>query len=106
MISINSLLRTISSFSNLADMLKTYLGIDKNKLLNEDEFFTQLKENDTLWSMAEQNNMSESDMQEWVWSSINEKVKCSIEEDVGTACGWPIIKVKCLDKIFFFDWAE
>lgn len=106
MISTNSLLKTISLFSDLADMLKTYIGLDKSKFISEDEFFTQLKENDTLWSMAEQNNMSESDMQEWVWSNIDKKVKCSIIEEVGPAGGWPIVKVECLDKTFFFDWAE
>lgn len=106
MANINSLRKTISSFFDLADMLETYAGMDKNKFLSEDEFFAPLKENDILWSMAEENNMSESDMQAWIWSNITKKVKCSIIEEDGPAGGWPVVKVECLDKTFFFDWAE
>lgn len=102
----NSLCKTISSFIDLADMLETYAGLDKDKFLSEDEFFAPLKENDILWSMAEENNMSESDMQAWIWSNITKKVKCSIIEEDGPAGGWPVVKVECLDKTFFFDWAE
>ena len=56
--------------------------------------------------MAEENNMSEDDMQTWIWSNITKKVKCSIIEEEGPAGGWPVVKVECLDKTFFFDWAE
>lgn len=106
MANLNSLRNTISSFFDLADMLETYVGLDKNKFLSEDEFFAPLKENDILWSMAKDNNMSESDMQAWIWGHITKKVKCSIAEEAGSAGGWPVVKVKCLDKTFFFDWAE
>lgn len=107
MANINSLRKTISSFFDLADMLETYAGLDKNKFLSEDEFFAPLKENDTLWSMSEENNMSESDMQAWIWNNITNKVKCSIIEEEGPAAGgWPVVKVERLDKTFFFDWAD
>lgn len=106
MTNINSLCKIISSFFDLADMLKTYARLDKNKLLSEDEFFAPLKENDILWSMAEENNMSEADMQAWVWDNAAKKVKCSIIEEDGPSGGWSVVKVECLDKTFFFDWAE
>ena len=102
----NSLCKTISSFIDLADMLETYAGLDKNSFLSENEFFSPLIENDILWSMAEENNMSEIDMRSWVWNNLTKKVKCSIIDECSVANGWPIIKVECLDKTFFFDWAE
>lgn len=106
MTNINSLYKIISSFFDLVDMLETYAGLDKNKLLSEDEFFAPLKENDILWSMAEENNMSEADMQAWLWDNATKKVKCSIIEEDGPYGGWFVVKVECLDKTFFFDWAE
>lgn len=106
MTNINSLYKIISSFFDLADMLETYAGLDKNKLLSEDEFFAPLKENDILWSMAEENNMSEADMQAWIWDNATKKVKCSIIEEDGPYGDWSVVKVECLDKTFFFDWAE
>lgn len=102
----NSLNKTISSFVNLADMLKTYAGIDKSKLISDDEFFSKLVENDTLCIMAEENNMSEDDMRLWVWDNLTENVKCSVITEEGPAGGWPVVKVECTDKTFFFDWAE
>lgn len=101
----NSLRKMIASFIDLADMLETYTGIDKDKFLSEDEFFAPLTENDILWSMADQNGMTECEMKDWIWDHITQKVKCSIVEECGPA-GWPVIEVKCLDKTFFFDWAE
>lgn len=104
---INQLRKTISSFIDLADMLETYAGMNKEKFLSKDEFFKPLtKSTDDLWIMAEQNNVSMSDMKDWVWNNLTEKVKCSIFQEIGPAGGWPVVKVECLDKIFFFDWAE
>lgn len=102
----NSLNKTISSFTNLADMLKTYTGIDKNEFISEDEFFSKLVENDTLCIMAEENNMPEDDMRWWVLDNLTEKVRCSVITEEGPAGGWPVVKVECTDKTFFFDWAE
>lgn len=98
--------QTISSFINLADMLKTYAGVNKNELISKDEFFSQLSENDTLCIMAEENNMSDDDMKLWLNDNLNNKIKCSIIEEHGPAGGWPVVKVECADKTFFFDWAE
>ena len=103
---VNSLSKMIASFIDLADMLETHVGLDKDKFLSEDEFFSPLIENDILWSMADQNGMTECEMKDWVWSNICSKVKCSIIEENGPAGCWPVVKVECKDKTFFFDWAE
>lgn len=106
MANINSIHKTVSSFSDLADMLETYLGLDKNKLISRDEFLESLIENDTLYIMAEENDMSEDDMRLWVLDNLKNKVNCSIIKEVGPAGGWPVVKVECGDKTFFFDWVE
>lgn len=106
MSSINSLRKIVSSFFDLADMLETYAGLDKNKFLSEDEFFAPLKENDTLYIMAEENDMSEYDMRLWIMDNLKTKVICSIIKEVGPAGVWPVVKVECADKTFFLDWTE
>lgn len=101
----NSLRKMIASFIDLADMLETYAGLDKNKFIGEDEFFVPLIENDILWSMADQNGMTECEMKDWIWDHISQKVKCAIVKECGPT-GWPVVNVKRLDKTFTFDWAE
>lgn len=68
-----SLRKMIASFIDLADMLETYVGLDKNKFLSEDEFFAPLIENDILWFMSNQNDMSEDEMKDWIWGSYHTK---------------------------------
>ena len=101
----NSLNQKISSFLDLTDMLGAYMGIDNYKFLSEEEFFNHLMENDTLYIMAEENNMSIDDMKFWVWDNATSEVKCSIIEENGPAGGWPVVKVECNGKTFFFDWS-
>ena len=55
--------------------------------------------------MANENNMSESDMRLWVWGHLDKNVKCSIITNEGPS-GWPIVSVRCSDKTFTFDWAD
>lgn len=102
----NSLSKTISSFTNLVDMLKTYVGLDKNKCYSDDELFSSLTNNDTLSIMAEENDMSEDDIKLWLLDNMYNKVNCSIIAERGPAGGWPVVKVECSDRTFFFDWAE
>ena len=49
--------------------------------------------------------MSIDDMKFWVWDNATSKVKCSIIEENGPAGGWPVVKVECNGKTFFFDWS-
>lgn len=83
----NSLRKMIASFIDLADMLETYAGLDKNKFIGEDEFFVPLIENDILWSMADQNGMTECEMKDWIWDHISQKVKCAIVKECGPLDG-------------------
>lgn len=101
-----SLQSKVSSFIDLADMLATYVGVNKNEFISHDEFVSAVTEGDVLWDMAEQNGMSEDDMSQWVWDNATNKVTCYVIEENGPAGGWPVVKVECADKTFFFDWAE
>ena len=49
--------------------------------------------------------MSIDDMKFWVWDNATSEVKCSIIEENGPAGGWPVVKVECNGKTFFFDWS-
>ena len=87
-------------YNNLYDVLSSYTGCSKTS-----DIIDELKINDTLWSMAEQNGMSEDEMSEWIKSHINCSVKCGVFKECGPAGGWPVIKIKCMDKVFYIDWA-
>lgn len=98
---IDKLNHMCTRYNTLYDVLSNYTSCAKvNDVIDE------LKTNDTLWSMAEQNNMHEDEMCKWVESHMNCSVSCGIFKEHGPAGGWPVIKIKCMDKVFFFDWAE
>lgn len=63
-----------------------------------------LRATDTLYSMTEDNDMTESEMEEWLRDHFDNSVECKIFQERGPAGGWPIVKVDCLDMVFFLDW--
>ena len=71
---------------------------------NFNDMINELKCNDTLWAMADQNDMKESDMEEWVEAHMESFVECRVFQECGPAGGWPVISIKCLDKVFYLDW--
>ena len=98
--------KKLNSFTDLGALLSYYAGHNTRKFLSEDEFFAPLvRTSDTLYTMANENNMSESDMRLWVWGHLDKNVKCSIITNEGPS-GWPIVSVRCCDKTFTFDWAD
>lgn len=83
----------------LRHVLARYTGCEKaSDILND------LPCDDTLWAMADQNDMKESDMGEWVDAHMETPIECSVFQERGSAGGWPVVQVKCLDKVFYFDW--
>ena len=90
---------TIDKFEDLYDVLSCYTGSKDTHCIIED-----LKCNDTLWSMSEQNDTTESDLEEWINEHFESSVSCKVFKECGPCAGWPVVSVKCMDKVFYFDW--
>lgn len=96
---IDKLNNMCTRYITLYDVLSSYTGCAKaNDIMDE------LKVNDTLWSMADQNDMKESDMKEWVTAHWDSPVSCKIFQERGPAGGWPVVEIQCLDMVFYLDW--
>lgn len=98
----NELIRlrdTIGKLEDLYDVLSCYTGIKDTHGIIED-----LKCNDTLWSMSEQIGATESDLEEWINEHFESSVSCKVFKECGPGSGWPVVSVKCMDKVFYFDW--
>ena len=96
---LNRLRDTIGKFEDLYDVLSCYTGIkDTHGIIEE------LKCNDTLWAMSEQNDITESDLSEWINEHWESSVSCEFFNECGPCGGWPIVSVKCMGKVFYFDW--
>lgn len=97
--SLNALKEFCSDCECLHDVLKQYTGC---------ELWSEIKDclnaDDTLWSMADQNDIKEPTMSSWISDHLNSSVKCRVFQEHGPAGGWPVVKVECLDMIFFLDW--
>jgi len=68
------------------------------------DIIDSLKCNDTLWIMADQNDITEDSMNEWVDAHMESTVECRVFQERGPAGGWPVVSIHCLDKVFFLDW--
>ena len=90
---------TIGKFEDLYDVLSCYTGSKDTHCIIED-----LKFNDTLCVMSEQNDNTESDLSEWVNEHLESSVSCKVFKECGLGSGWPVVSVKCMDKTFYFDW--
>lgn len=98
--SIDKLNDMCTRYNTLYDVLSSYTGCAKvNDIIDE------LKINDTLWSMAEQNDMHEDKMNEWVSTHWDSSVSCSVFQECGPGSEWPVVEIKCLDMVFYIDWA-
>lgn len=96
---LNFLQDTIDKFEDLYDVLSCYTGSKDTHCIIKD-----LKYNDTLWQMSEQNDTTESYMGEWVNEHWESSVSCKVFKECGPCAGWPVVSVKCIDKTFYFDW--
>ena len=96
---LNNLRDTIDKFEDLYDVLSCYTGSkDTHGIIEE------LKYNDTLWAMSEQSDVTESYLEEWVNEHWESSVSCEVFKECGLGSGWPVVSVKCMDKVFYFDW--
>lgn len=96
---LNRLRDTIDKFEDLYDVLSCYTGSKDTHCIIED-----LKCNDTLWQMSEQIGATESDLEEWINEHFESSVSCKVFKECGPGSGWPAVSVKCMDKVFYFDW--
>lgn len=93
-------LRTLcSECEDLYSVLRHYTGCEKYN-----DIIAELKCNDTLWSMADQNDTDEDTMLEWIDSHISSSVECRVFQEHGPAGSWPVVEIKCLDMVFYLDW--
>lgn len=90
---------TLDKCENLYDILSCYTGSRDIYDIIED-----LKCNDTLWAMSEQNDTTEAIIEDWVNGHWDSFVSCKVFKERGPAGGWPVVSVKCMDKVFYFDW--
>lgn len=88
-----------SECENLFDVLSRYTDCD-----NIIDIMDELKANDILWAMAQENDMSEESMSEWIKSHLDNSVECRVFQEHGPAGGWPVVEIKCMDKVFYIDW--
>ena len=102
--SLNTLRNACKYFCDLADVLLTYVGINDNDFVDMVDIFDTLEDNDMLSIMSDENNMSEHDMKLWIDEHICDPVKCSIINESGPAGDWPVVEIKCADKVFYLDW--
>ena len=90
---------TLEKFEDLYDVLSCYTGTKDTHCIIE-----ELKYNDTLWQMSEQNDTTESDMEEWINEHWEYSVSCKVFKECGQCACWPVVSVQCMDKTFYFDW--
>lgn len=103
------MLRGISSVDSLKDfcsdcetlymILAQYTDSVEIKKIMDD-----LKCTDTLLQLAEQNDMDVSDMERWIIDHLDASVECRAFHEHGHYCSWPVVEIKCLDKVFYLDW--
>lgn len=90
-----------SKFKSLYDVLCKYTGnSDYDKILK------YLQSDNSLWMMAEQNNVTEQFMYEWVLEHLSASIKCSVFKELSNSGIWPIVKIECLNMTFFMDWGQ
>lgn len=97
--SLSALKEFCSDCETLYDILSRFTACE-----NLDDIIDELNCNDVLWAMAEQNDMDDSLMGAWVKDHIENSVECRVFQENGPACGWPVVSIKCMDKVFYLDW--
>lgn len=71
---------------------------------NFNDIINELKCNNTLWVMADQNDMKESDMADWIELHTESPVECRVFQEHWHTSSWPVVSIKCMDKVFYLDW--
>lgn len=83
----------------LEDILLSYTETDSFA-----DMIDSLNATDTIWSMSEQNDMKEDDMEMWIREHLGYFVECRVFQEKGPTGWWPVVEIKCLDKVFYLDW--
>ena len=103
--SISNLRNFLENCYDLYALLTQYVGLNTHSNKYEwDEIKDNLIADDTLWSIADQNGMHESDMEDWLKYHLYTPIECHIIDEHGPGGGWPAIRCKCCDIIFYLDW--
>ena len=103
------MLRGVSSVDSLKDfcsdcetlymVLAQYTGsIEIQKIMDS------LDKNDVLFDLADANNMDASEMEQWIIDHLDTSVECRVFHEHGPLGSWPVVEIKCLDKVFYLDW--
>lgn len=106
---VNIMLRSISSVDSLKDFCSDcetlYMVLaqytDSVEIHN---IMDDLKCIDALWQLAEQNDMHVSEMEQWILNHIDASVECRVFHEHSPIDGWPVVEIKCIDKVFYLDW--
>ena len=99
-VALKNLRDTLDSCECLHDVLKQYTGSDL-----WDDIYEDLNANDTLWVMADQNDIKDcGEMATWLREHLESFVECKIFQEHGPAGGWPVVEISCLNMIFYLDW--
>lgn len=99
-------IRTVEQLRNFCsdcEVLRHVLG-NFTSSENSNDILNELRHNDTLWAMSEQNDINEESLYEWIDAHMESHVTCSVFKEKGPAGGWPVVKIECLDKVFYIDW--
>lgn len=104
--SLDTLKHFCSDCEDLWELLCQYTGLvsDVEKQYPWEDIYDDLCASDTLWAMADQNDMKESDMVDWLKDHLETSVQCRVFQECGPAGGWPVVEVQCLDMVFYLDW--
>lgn len=97
--SISELKQACSECETLYDVLSLYTGCD-----NMPDIMDDLVTYEILWAMSEQNDTDEYSMSEWIKSHLEYSAECRVFHEHGPAGGWPVVQIKCMDKVFYIDW--
>ena len=88
-----------SDCETLYTALSQYTGnIEIQKIMDS------LDKNDVLFDLADANNMGASEMEQWILSNLDSSVECRVFHEHGHFGSWPVVEIKCLDKVFYLDW--
>ena len=102
-IAIKNIRDILDDSEDLYTLLSHYIGCEEP---STKDILDNLSADNTLYEIADQNDLSESDMTEWIKSHLDNSVECKIFHESGPHEGLPVVEVICLDMIFYLDWAN
>ena len=96
---ISQLRDVCSKCETLYDIFSKYTGNEYTSNIIKD-----LECDDIIWAIAEQNDIDEDSMKNWICDHFESSASCKVFQEQGPAGGWPVVEIKCLDMVFYIDW--